>query len=456
MKTAKKILNVIRDNFPNGIRNDFIDTHKVLRLCGDENISRKAVAEIIRENGIENGGRFYFISPETATEIKYFFAELLQRNSILYYSSVYKKHSDFFSRRNIFSSEVLKKIVQATNIFYCSSEFCSAKFTANLDSFVASIFKIKENSLSLEDLQEKFPYVPPEKIRVVLSNTKKFLPTTPGKYGSVDKIQFDFKEIHEAKSQISACIAAKGYATIDDYTLSSNFALNSAFAEKDLRNLIYEQFLTSDFARQGKRLVKKYAVTNQKAVRLIQKLRNFIAAQSELSVEKLYVVARNLGIANREALDTAYEKMIRVEKNLFVNDSQLHFDVRAVDEALNSFVQEKIISLRSVTSFIGFPSIKGYSWNLYLLESFLRKYSRKYFYDTSGVNNDNVGAIYPKSMKFDSYLDVQLSVIVQEKIPLEFSAVENFLSEQGFRSRRMSRGTERVISRAKNLMNSVG
>ena len=455
MKTAKKILNVIRDNFPNGIRPDFIDTHKVLRLCGDENISRKAVADIIRENGIENGGRFYFISPDTATEIKYLFAELLQTNSIVYYSSVYKRHSAFFAQQNIFSPEVLKKIVRASKIFFCASDFCSTSFTTNLDSAVASLFKIKQNSLSLDDLQEKFPYVPPEKIRAVLSNTKKFLPTTSGEYGSVDKIKFDFEEIHAAKRQISAAIAAKGHATIDDYTLSSNFALNSAFAEKDLRNLIYEQFLTSDFARQGKRLVKKCAA-NKKTISLIQRLRNFIAAQSELTVEKLFTFAQNLGIAHHDALDTAYKNMIRVEKNLFVKDSQMHFDVRAVDEALNSFVQEKIIPLRSVTSFIGFPSIKGYSWNLFLLESFLRKYSRKYFYDTATVNSANVGAIYPRSMKFDSYLDVQSSVIVQEKVPLEISAVESFLSEQGFRSRRIGRGIERVIAGARTMMNSVG
>ncbi len=57
---AKKIMAIITANFPNGIRDDFIDITKVLRIYAanyaDENISRDPVVKVIRTNGIEDGG----------------------------------------------------------------------------------------------------------------------------------------------------------------------------------------------------------------------------------------------------------------------------------------------------------------------------------------------------------------------------------------------------------------
>lgn len=302
------------------------------------------------------------------------------------------------------------------------------------------------------DLQEKFPYVPLKKIQSKLANTKKYLKTVCGNYGSISKIKFDFQEIIAAKQQIYDQIIAKGYAASDDFSLASNFALNNAFSEKDLQNLIFEQFFAAEFAKQGNVFVSKFSVKKKSSANSIRQLQIFISAQNELTADKLFNAAHDFGITSRAALDLACENMIRVEKDLFVKDSLINFDVPAVDDALTSFVQGKIIPLRSVTSFVGFPALQGYSWNLFLLESFLRKYSQKYFYDTSTVNSTNIGAIYPKSMNLEDYLDVQSSVILQENVPLEKNAVENFLSAQGYRSRRLAKATERVIARAHTML----
>ena len=70
----------------------------------------------------------------------------------------------------------------------------------------------------------------------------------------------------------------------------------------------------------------------------------------------------------------------------------------------------------------------------------------------ANINNSNIGAIFPKSMKFADYLELQIAVIVQEKIPLESSAVENFLIGQGYRAMRIKKVTERIISAAGNFL----
>lgn len=51
-------------------------------------------------------------------------------------------------------------------------------------------------------------------------------------------------------------------------------------------------------------------------------------------------------------------------------------------------------------------------------------------------------------MNFKNYLDVQVAVIIQEKISLEKSVVANFLVEQGFRAKKIEKFTNMIIERA--------
>lgn len=454
---TERITEIIMSDFPNGIRDDFIDTNKVMRIYSakytDKNISQDLVADVIHKKGIEHGGRFYFVEEKDMEIILLAIDEILEQYPVAYYSAVHKKHANFFARVHIFSPEVLKKILQETRTnYFCFDEFCSASKMTRLDYEVSKIFTTTEDSLSLEDLQEKLLYVPTEKILAVLNDSKKYLPTNTGRYFPVSKIKFDLEEIRSVNQQISSHIGADGYAVLGDCDLSSNFALNPELTEKDLRNVIYEKFFSADFTKRGKKIFKKGADVKEKSPTTPSKsLRKFLGDQDELSAEKLFAFAEDLGIARHVALCVAHEKMVRVTKNLFVRDSSVNFDVAGIDDALTPFVKGKIISLRGVTSFTGFPPVEGYSWNLFLLESFLRKYSKKYTYDTPAANSANTGAIYPKSMKFDDYLDVQVAAVIQEKIPLEKSAVEDFLVERGFRSTRLERTTKKILAAAQEL-----
>lgn len=479
---VKNVVDIMRSNFPNGIRDDFIDTSKVSRIYSvnndGEHISRNYIVEIIRANGIEDGGRFYFISDENAESIRHFLDEILSANSIAYYTKIHEKHSDFFAATHVFSPDVLKKILQtAVGGHFYFSEFCSAKRAVRLDYLIAQIFTAAKTSLSIVDLQEKLPYVPHEKILEVLSDTKKYLPTSAGKFIPFSKIQFDTDEIDAAKKQISLYIDKVGYAIPEDYSLSSNFALNPEVAEKDMLNIIYEKFFSEDFTKRGKRLFKRGtpgrksatgssnrfrefigAQTEDKSTKkgsVKNRLREFISEQTELPTEKLFAFAETLGLTQKDTftiLPAAHEQMVRVNKDFFVKDALITFDVAEVDKSLRPFVKRKIIPLRGVTSFTDFPPVKGYSWNLFLLESFLRKYSKKYVYAAPAPNSVNAGAIYPNSMEFANYLDVQASAIVQERLPLEKSAVEEFLINQGYRATRIDKVTERVIARAQEMI----
>ena len=190
--------------------------------------------------------------------------------------------------------------------------------------------------------------------------------------------------------------------------------------------------------------------------------------RDELTLNELTDRAKKLGVIRQTAIiDAASESMIRVSKNVFVKAKFLRFNAAAIDEALHPFVQGKIISLRDVTSFETFEPVKdlrGYEWewNLYLLESFLRKASRHYQFHGSSPGfsvrhgssslNPGKGAICPREKIFRSYIDLMSAVVLQEKIPLNENSIDAFLTEKNFQAKRLDGLTTSIIERAQVVM----
>ncbi len=444
LNETKNILDIIKKFFSNGIRDDFIDVKKILCLCSAEypekNFSVNFIRYVIHAEGIKVGKRFYFVSENDIEKILLFFDAILKNYSVVYYSVAYEKHRKFFSKLNIFSPEILKKILQENdgeNLHLV--HFCVLNKKIRLEDEISKVFTKSDISLSLEDLQKIFPYVPEKKISAELK-TKKYLPTVTGKYFSVSKIKFDTTEIFEAEKKILAS---------GEYDFSSNFALNPEISEKNMIGLIFRKFFAGRFLLRGKKFYKR----NISSANFIKTaLENFLENKEKIAFTELLNFSKkicdNSSNSFFTALNYGFKFMVRVDENLFVKDSLVNFDVAGIDEALTPFVQNKIVSLRSVKSFTDFPPVENFSWNLFLLESFLRKYSKKFSYNAPNINNVHVGAIYPKSRRFSDYLGLQAEVIIQENIVLEKSAIENFLVEQGYRSKKIDKFTRKIIYQA--------
>ena len=179
------------------------------------------------------------------------------------------------------------------------------------------------------------------------------------------------------------------------------------------------------------------------------------SSKDELTFDDVsYFSSKYLPSSHGYAVTLAFfnENMTRVSADLFVKSELVNFSIAAVDDALEKILQGKIIPLRAINDFTNFPPVENYSWNLFLLESFLRKYSERFIFTSAHFNNSNIGAIYPASMNFADYLDVQVAAVVQEKILLEPEEVGNFLVEKGYRGQRSVKIIQRIIQQAKKIL----
>lgn len=150
------------------------------------------------------------------------------------------------------------------------------------------------------------------------------------------------------------------------------------------------------------------------------------------------------------------EGATRVSKNLFVAKDQVHFDVEAVDKALETYLTSGYILIKDVDSFLVFPNV-GYEWNEFLLESFLIYHSKKFVLVNNGTSLNNVaGAIALKDGAYTEFVDICAHVLAESGIELKKSVALNYLAEINLITRRSYKDIDVAMTKARQIRNRKG
>jgi hypothetical protein len=161
--------------------------------------------------------------------------------------------------------------------------------------------------------------------------------------------------------------------------------------------------------------------------------------------QKDFIGDNNKGIS----LEAGLSVLIRIDKDIFVSDQYVDFDCDSIDKLIDNYVHGDYLPLKSFTTFATFPHC-GQVWNLFLLESYCRKFSQMFRFDTPSVNSRNTGAVVRKSCEL-SYTDIMADAIAKAKIPLKSPFIGKFLYENGYTGRRTTTKAYEIIEKAKVL-----
>ena len=83
-----------------------------------------------------------------------------------------------------------------------------------------------------------------------------------------------------------------------------------------------------------------------------------------------------------------------------------------------------------------------------MLESYCRRFSRKFRFDTPSVNSRNAGALARKSCDMN-YIEIVSDAVAKADVPLTDTAVGKFLCENGYTGRIITSKADEIIDRAK-------
>ncbi|MDR1404022.1 MAG: hypothetical protein LBJ20_00410 [Candidatus Methanoplasma sp.] len=153
-------------------------------------------------------------------------------------------------------------------------------------------------------------------------------------------------------------------------------------------------------------------------------------------------------------MKAANTAMVRTDRETYVSDRHVRFDIDATDEAISYFVREDYLPLKAFTTFVNFPDC-GQVWNPFLLESYCRRFSRRFRFDSASVNLGNIGAVIRKNCLMN-YVDIVVDAIVKSGVSLRDDDVGRFLIDSGYAGKITAAKLGEVMGKAKAVRKRRG
>ncbi len=437
-KIKDAVLAILEQHFQNGIRpSSIIDINKLknyYRVTSSEELpSEIEISSFLYEIGIQHKDKVFVISSRGKKDlIKLLEGLIAEDNRLFYYKELYNVHTDFLQAIHIFSPELLKTLLSESLPSLCYSRKCfSIEDCVTLESEVLRCYDTAI-CLSYDQLKERLPYVPIEKIKQVLAQNQDFIWVDKGIYTHSSKIEIDEHDLQTVEAKIEVETSNYSYVSLAALNVLESLGLNIGLSEAAVKKGLFYKYLADRYEKRGNIITPKGTVLNSMAV-----FADYCRSYDRLKLDELLEFERELnGKICNQSLFVAYDTMVRIDKDTFISEGEIKFHVEPIDNALARFVKKDVIPLWAVKSFTLFPYVDGYPWNLFLLESYCRRFSNLFKYQCLSVNSKNVGAIFRKSAGFTDYPAVLAYAVANSHIRLSEKEVGDYLFENGYIARR--------------------
>ena len=244
---------------------------------------------------------------------------------------------------------------------------------------------------------------------------------------------------------------ANGYVSVTDLPLERIEDCNDELSKTAIYDAVFRISLSGDLDKKGKILFRKGEAFNMQRV-----LETLYRKVGNCSLDDLKRLEMELtGETKPQSLyhlEAAAAALIRVDKNTFVTEERVDFDVDAADKAIAGFITESYLPLKAFTTFAAFPHC-GQTWNLFLLESYCRRFSRQFQFEALYTNSRNAGTILRKSHRelYKSYTEIMADAVAKSDIALEADLLNEFLLNSGYTGRRGNVKIGEIIEKVKIL-----
>jgi len=450
------IIDVMTTHFLNGFRIDSpIELLRFRRFMaedfGDEiSITDEEIMKSITSCGFLFDGKVYFIDNEIESRIQNNVDLAISGGAeIIFYNSFYLRHEEWLFTGRIISKEMLKDIlIKLYPKYRHKANYFSPKAEkgAELVKIRSEIMRVwgSDVVLNYEQLSEHLPYIPLDKIKYALVQNDDFIWDAPAVYTHVGSFEVSDEECAVIAAYVEAACGTDGYASLSDVPLGEIQDRNYELTLTAIHNAVFRVVLADKYDRRGKIITRKGDKLNTLTI-----IKEHCLSLDKCSLQDLLDFERELtGESHRWIpMEAGCSVMVRADKDSYISEKYVQFDAAAIDAALDLFVTGEYLPLKSVTTFATFPHC-GQAWNLFLLESYCRRFSDKFRFEVLAVNSKNAGTIVRKSCCM-SYLQIMADAVAESGIPLEKKAIQEFLCSSGYIGRRSYSKADELIEHVK-------
>lgn len=455
---AEKATVLLKLHFPNGFRlNSPIEIFRyrdIYKRMYDSEIflNDEQLMKLIASYGTVFDNKVYIIENSTICKLQCIInSESKIGLNIIYYNSFYLYHEDWLFSCHIVSTEMLRVILRKLypRFVYKSNYFLpEIRFETEAIIIKREIERIWGNDivLSYDQLEERLPYIPLEKIKQVLSQNKEYIWNSSETYTHISKITITNEEKHEIIDYIRTVYEAKGFASFSDIPFGEIRERNTEVTPNAIQVMVYKTILADTYSRRGKVITIKGDKLDALTI-----IKEYCHSIDKCTVQDLIELERELtGKAyGWLSLEAGYSTLVRIDKENFLSERYISFKSKDIDKMLDIFIKCDYLPLKGISTFAPFPHC-GQAWNLFLLESYCRRFSNMFRFDALSFNSKNIGVIVRKSSSL-SYVEIMASAIAEAGVSLNKDHVLDFLYCNGYLGRRSYAKVGELMELAQSL-----
>jgi hypothetical protein len=418
------------------------DFGEELTLSDDELKSHIAACGTIYE------GKAYAVSTEVKEQIKELVEEYFADGAqAIFFAEFYAKNENWLFVASVISKDMLIDIFRRL--------FPKLLFTKTYFGYTdASVFDALESEilrvwgddvlLTYDQLAARLQYIPFDRIKYALGQNSDFIWNSVETFSHVSKIDITDEEREAIREAAVRECNARGYVSITDLPCGEIAERNYELSVTAVYNAVFRICLSDKFNKKGKIVARKGDVFDALTI-----MKEYCRTINKCSLDDLRNFEKELtGEAHpwipMEAGNTI---LVRIDKDTYVADRYVYFNADMIDEAIGWFVKGDYLPLKFFTTFGIFPDC-GQIWNLFLLESYCRRFSRKFRFDAPWVNSRNAGAVIRKSCGMD-YTEIMTDAVANADVPLNDTAVNKFLFDNGYTGKSTNAKVPEIINKAK-------
>ncbi len=460
-REVENLKEVLKENFSKGLRLDspielarfkyfYLDKYKM-----EVSFTESVLKEHILKSGILFDSKIYLLSNEVKELIKNsvdgYFNEGAQA---IFYSEFYHVNEIWLFAENVVSEEMLIEIFKDMFPDYRFTQYFFGKIIASINTIVEKeILRVWGENLILtyEELSARLKYLPIERIKNTLGQNENFIWNSVESFTHISRVEITADQKQEIINAAEQECRRNGFVSISKLPIEEIGNRYIELSASALQNLAFQVCLSSKFDKKGKIVIQKGDELDALTI-----MKEYCRTLEMTSLEDLLKYEEELtGEIHRYIpIEAGNSIMVRTDENTFIADKYLCFDIEAIDKAIDRFIKGNYSAIKTFITFGAFPDC-GKPWNQYLLESYCRRFSRSFRFDSISLNLSNSGAVVRKSCEMN-YNEILVDAVVSSGIPLSINEIGKFLKDAGFISRRTTNRINQIMIKAKIVIERKG
>jgi hypothetical protein len=458
MKSAaaadENVMHILLTCFSNGFRlNSPIETARFRSFAskasnGVPAMSDEELTEAIITSGTVFDGKVYAVPASAKIRIKESAEEYFSGGArAIFFAEYYAKNEGLMFASNVVSADVLIGVLR--NLFPELSftqtyfGFTSTSISSVLEDEILRVWN-RDVLLTYDRLAALLPYIPLSRIKYALGQHGDFIWNSAETFSHVSRIEItDYERETVQAAAVREC-NARGYVSVVDLPFGEIGERNYELSVTAVHNAVYRICLSDNFDKRGKIITRKGNVFDALTI-----MKEYCRTVDRCSLDDLLEYEKELtGESHRWVpMEAGNAVLIRVDKEHYVADRYVHFIPDMIDDAIDRVVTGDYLPLKSFTTFVAFPDC-GHTWNLFLLESYCRRFSRRFRFDAPSVNSRNAGAVIRRSCDMD-YTQVMTDAVANAGVLLTEANVGRFLYDSGYTGKSTTAQAPKIIEKAK-------